>query len=198
MKRSLLIGAAALVVLAALGALFVGAGMYNVAADEVHTPLVYRLLETVRERSIAARAKDIAVPDLTDPAMARRGAGNYDAMCVGCHLAPGVKDSELSVGLNPTPPNLSEHAHSDAAEAFWVIKHGIKATGMPAWGKHMEDFHIWDLVAFLRKLPSLSAEQYAAEVAASGGHSHDEKPHSHSHDDAAGGHDRTDSAAPRR
>lgn len=172
MKKTLVISIIVLAVVAALGALGIGAGFYNVAADEAHSHLVYRLLETTRERSIAVRVRGIKAPDLDDPASVRRGAGNYDSMCMGCHLAPGMADSELSVGLYPAPPNLTEAAGVDPAEAFWVIKHGIKASGMPAWGKRMEDTYIWDLVAFLRKLPTLSAEQYAEQVAASGGHSH--------------------------
>jgi mono/diheme cytochrome c family protein len=172
MKKTLLTVAAVLVALAAVGAVIIGAGLYNVAADEPHGSLVFRVLETARARSIAVRADDIEAPQLDDPAMVRRGAGNYDAMCVGCHLAPGKAESELSAGLYPAPPDLTEHAHIKPAEVFWVIKHGIKATGMPAWGKSMEDRHIWDLVALVRKLPSLSAEQYAAEVEASEGHSH--------------------------
>jgi hypothetical protein len=75
-------------------------------------------------------------------------------------------------GLYPRPPDLTKVVQSDAARAFWIIKHGLKATGMPAWGKSMEDEYIWDMVAFLRKLPVLTAEQYADEVQASGGHSH--------------------------
>jgi ketosteroid isomerase-like protein len=101
--------------------------------------------------------------------------------------------TELSAGLSPTPPNLAKEAPADAAEAFWVVKHGIKATGMPAWDKHMEDQYIWDIVAFVRKLPSLSAEQYQAEVAASGGHSHggsESSDHTHEegeeHEEGAG------------
>lgn len=173
MKKLLLISAVVLAVVAALGALAIGAGLYNVAADEAHSPLVYRILETARERSIAVRARGIEAPDLEDPARARRGAGNYDAMCAGCHLAPGKTGSEISAGLYPAPPDLTKATDAvDPAAAFWVIKHGIKASGMPAWGKRMEDAYIWDMVAFLRKLPTLSAEQYAAEIAASGGHSH--------------------------
>lgn len=182
MKRTLSIIAVTLLVLAALGAVIIWSGTYNVAADEPHSSLMLGLLEAARERSIAARADEIQVPGLDDAAMARRGAGNYAAMCAGCHLAPQMAESELSVGLYPAPPNLVKHAHTDPAEAFWIIKHGIKATGMPAWGKRMEDQYIWDLVAFLRKLPSLSAEQYKAEVAASGGHSHgggESAEHSH-------------------
>lgn len=190
MKRILLTVVSVLVALAAAAAVIIGAGIYNVAADEPHTQPVFRMLESARERSIAVRADEIEVPQLDEPAMVRRGAGNYDAMCVACHLAPGKEESELSAGLYPRPPDLTKHTHLEPAEAFWVIKHGIKSTGMPAWGKSMKDPYIWDLVAFVRKLPSLSAEQYAAEVRASEGHSHgggESSGHSHE-EDAQRGH----------
>ncbi len=182
MNRTLLAVVATLVALVVIGAVAVGSGLYNVAADVPHWSFVHGILDVTRERSIAVHASDIQVPALEGVAMARRGAGNYDAMCADCHLAPGMGESELSVALYPAPPNLTKHAHADSSEAFWIVKHGIKATGMPAWGKRMEDKYIWDLVAFLRKLPSLSAEQYKAEVAASGGHSHgggESAEHSH-------------------
>lgn len=163
-------GATAIVSLAALGG-FIGSGLYNIGADDAHTRPVYALLELLRERSIAVRADAVTVPDLGEPARIRRGAGNYDAMCVGCHLAPGAAATELSVGLYPAPPNLSQTKVA-AAEAFWVIKHGIKASGMPAWGKRMGDEYLWDLVAFVQQLPSLDAEHYQALVASSGGHAH--------------------------
>ncbi len=173
MKRTLSVVAITLLAVVLLGAMVVASGAISVAADEPHSSLVFGILDTARERSIKTRADDIQVPALDDSEMVRRGAGNYDSMCAKCHLAPGMDPTELSAGLSPTPPNLAKHAHADPGEAFWVIKHGIKATGMPAWGKHMEDQYIWDVVAFLRKLPSLSAEQYQTEVAASGGHSHE-------------------------
>ncbi|HKS56545.1 MAG TPA: c-type cytochrome [Steroidobacteraceae bacterium] len=182
MNRTLLAVGATFVALLVLGAIVVGSGVYNVAADDPHWSFVHGILDVTRERSIAVHAGDIEVPRLDEDAMARRGAGNYAAMCAGCHLAPGAEETELSVGLYPAPPNLAKHEHVDSAEAFWVIKHGLKATAMPAWGKRMDDAYIWDLVAFLRKLPSLTAEQYKAEVAASGGHSHgggESAEHSH-------------------
>ena len=104
---------------------------------------------------------------------------NYDAMCVNCHLSPGVKDSEIRNGLYPTPPNLAgatESTHSSQSDArrFWIIKHGIKASGMPAWSKGgMNDEAIWDLTAFLKALPSLTPETYRRQVEASEGHSHE-------------------------
>lgn len=160
---------------------FVWSGIYNIGADDQHTRPVYALMETMRERSIQARAGKLEVPDLKDPARITQGAGNYNAMCMGCHLAPGMEATEMSKGLYPAPPDLTRET-VEAAEAFWVIKHGIKASGMPAWGKSMEDEYIWNMAAFLQELPKLSAAQYQAMVASSGGHSHgggETKPHEH-------------------
>jgi len=94
-------------------------------------------------------------------------------MCVGCHLAPGVEPTELSQGLYPAPPTLAEDSRdNDPAATFWVIKHGLKSTGMPAWGKFMEDRYIWSLVAFVEQLPSLTPLEYQTLVDASDGHQH--------------------------
>jgi len=79
-------------------------------------------------------------------------------MCIGCHLAPGVAETELSQSLYPAPPNLAKiGVDGNPSAAFWVIKHGIKATGMPAWGKSMGDEYIWGMVAFLNQLPTMDA-----------------------------------------
>lgn len=163
-----------LVLLAIAGVLaVVVSGRYNVAADVPHSQVVYGLLERLRVNSIRHHARDIATPaDLADGERIRRGAGNYDAMCVGCHLAPGVATSEISRGLYPRPPNLSTGPAMAPAEAFWVTRHGIKATGMPGWGQSMDDAYIWDMVALLQVLPGMSAEAYRTLVDASPGHSH--------------------------
>ncbi|MDP3332245.1 MAG: cytochrome c [Methylococcaceae bacterium] len=176
------------ILLGALGVLGLGAvtvigllqaGAIDMAADKPHSPAVHRLIEWAREQSIARRAADIVPPaDLSDAGRIRRGAGNYDAMCANCHLSPGSKNSEIRKGLYPTPPNLSKPtnaADSDRTDArrFWIIKHGVKASGMPAWSKGgMEDEAIWDLTAFLKIMPSLSLEEYRRQVEASGGHTH--------------------------
>lgn len=160
------------VLMLAGAAAFAWSGRYSVGADTPHWRATHAVLEAVRERSIQAHADQLTVPSgLDDPARIRQGAGNYDAMCAGCHLSPGTEQTELSRGLYPEPPNLTRSA-ADAAEAFWAIKHGIKASGMPAWGKSMRDEYIWNMVAFLQTLPRLDAAQYRALVASSGGHSH--------------------------
>ncbi|WP_150305437.1 c-type cytochrome [Pseudomonas saliphila] len=148
-------------------------GLVNVAADAPHSAVVYALLETARNRSIAVRSANIDVVDLDSAAMLQAGAGNYDAMCASCHLVPGQTSTELSLGLYPTPSDFTQASPSeDPARTFWIIKHGIKSTAMPAWGTSMDDQYIWELVAFVQELPSLSASQYQSLVESSGGHQH--------------------------
>ena len=141
------------------------AGLYNIAADVPHTQPVYWLLDTLRERSVAARAQSIAVPNnLDDAKRISRGAGQYAEMCSGCHLAPGMKRTEISQGLYPRAPELRRKTDLAPAEQFWIVKHGVKMTGMPAWGVTHDDELLWDVVAFVRKLPELTPEQYETMV----------------------------------
>lgn len=141
-------------------------GAYNVAADEPHTAAVFQLLDSVRERSIAVRARDISPPaDLSSPKRIAIGAGLYAEMCSGCHLGPGVERSELSQGLYPRAPELARPQNMTAAEQFWIIKHGVKMSAMPAWGKTHPDQLMWDMVAFVREMPGMSSAQYRTLVA---------------------------------
>lgn len=146
-------------------------GVVNVAADEPHSDLVYWLLEETRENAIKKAAQAIEVPDLSEPELLLTGGVDYEFMCSGCHLKPGQSESDMSIGLYPAPPNLTisnkeheGHDHGDDVQAarknFWVIKHGIKASGMPAWGKTHDDQRIWAMVAFIKQLPTLTPEQY--------------------------------------
>jgi mono/diheme cytochrome c family protein len=156
--------AGALMALLAVVAVAIYAGLYNIAADVPHTPPVYWLLETVRDRSVAARARDIVPNDLDDANRISKGAGQYAEMCSGCHLAPGMKRTEISRGLYPRAPELRRKTNLTPAEQFWVVKHGVKMTGMPAWGVTHDDDLLWDVVAFVRKLPELTPEQYETLV----------------------------------
>lgn len=165
-------------ILAALALILVGAGILysgviNVGADAPHNTTVQALLETARNRSIAARVKGIKVPDLNETSLIQAGAGNYDALCAACHLAPGIVSTELNKQLNPAPPDLTDaHRKHEPARDFWTIKHGIRYTAMPAWGESISDAHIWGLVALLEQLPALTPMEYQALVIRSGGHQH--------------------------
>lgn len=179
--EKIVVGVVGVVVLGiALVAAAIQAGLPNFAADSPHSAAVLNIIEWARERSIARRAADVVPPgDLSSVERRRRGAGNYDAMCAGCHLSPGTDNSEIRKGLYPMPPKLAMRSgepdsRSADARRFWIIKHGIKGSGMSAWSKGgMGDESIWDLVAFLKILPDLSLADYRQQVAVSGGHAHE-------------------------
>lgn len=101
----------------------------------------------------------VAAPNLADEKRVLEGARQYAQMCEACHLAPGVADTALRQGLYPRPPELARH-RMDPRVSFWIVKHGIKMTGMPAWGVSHDDERLWSVVAFLQKLPGLDAKQY--------------------------------------
>lgn len=151
----------ALVLLAvAAAAAVVYSGFYNIAADDPHWGSTYKVLQTLRNRSLERRAASVQLPaNLQDEKVILKGAGQYAAMCTSCHLAPGMKPTELSRGMYPAPPNLAE-ARVDPKVAYTAIKHGIKMSGMPAWGGPHGDEQVWTLVAFLGKLPGLSPQEY--------------------------------------
>lgn len=148
-------------------------GLFDVAASSKDGPVLHWVLETTREQSIERRAEGIAVPDLSPPPRAANGARAFDDMCAGCHGAPGRQPFTGAQDMNPAPPDLAKVAGDESpAELFWVIKHGIRMTGMPAWGATHTDDELWDVVAFLRELPDLSPERYERLAAAGSGHSH--------------------------
>jgi mono/diheme cytochrome c family protein len=183
--------AAGALLIAVVAAALVHMGSFDVAADKPHSQPVFWLMNTVRERSVAIRAADITVPgDLADAKRIASGAAQYDEMCSLCHLAPGMKRTEISRGLYPRAPELRRKSELTAAEQFWVVKHGLKMTGMPAWGVTHDDELLWDVVAFLRKLPELTADQYQALMKSApkthdemmqemnmDGHGHGDQPH---------------------
>ncbi|HET7299499.1 MAG TPA: c-type cytochrome [Oleiagrimonas sp.] len=153
-------GMIALIVVVVIAiAAWVWSGSYNIGADSPHWTFTRYVIGQLREHSIESRSADIKAPDLDDPALVAEGAHHYAEMCTGCHLAPGMGDSELREGLYPRPPNLT-HFAPNPAEAFWIIKHGIKMTAMPAWGKTHDDQKIWAMVAYLQKQPHMSVERY--------------------------------------
>ena len=184
----------ALIVLVVVGLLcgvvFVYSGIYDVAADEPHSKFVFTLMDTVRERSIATHAKGIDVPPFDDPGLLLSGGADYNEMCAGCHLQPGVDHSEVRDAMYPQPPNLTQVKRADPAQTFWVIEHGMKMSGMPAWGATHDDARIWAMVAFLQQLPRLSSDQYqiltARRESDSNHHSHHGAQHMDSPDDHHG------------
>lgn len=155
-------GLAGLGLVFAVGALvFISTGSYNVAATVPHTGPTRWLLNTVQRRSVAVRADEVPAQPPVDSAMLRHGFEEYHEMCAVCHGAPGLEPSALGKGINPEPPDLAKEADDwSDRELFWITKHGIKLAGMPAFGGSHSDKALWGIVAVVRRLETMSPEEY--------------------------------------
>jgi len=158
-----------------------------VCTTSPHWRVTASLLETARTRSIKAQAAGITVPPgLDDPANLIVGVEHYAAYCAVCHGAASGPKGYIAQGLYPPPPDLAKAVPLyTPAELFWILKHGIKMTGMPAWSDHSDD-ELWATVAFLRKLPGMTPDDYAKLVMASMAHGNEH----HHGGDAASPHDK--------
>jgi mono/diheme cytochrome c family protein len=151
------LGAAA----AAAAAVFVWSGVYEISATVQHTQPVFSLLELVGQRSIRRHAEGIAAPRLDDPARIARGALCYRDKCQVCHGGPGVAQGEIGRSMQPLPGPLVDAARRfSPPELYWVVRKGIKMSGMPAWEYRMSDADLWSTVAFLERLPALTPAQF--------------------------------------
>jgi mono/diheme cytochrome c family protein len=158
--------AAAVVAVVAGGLGFIKSGLYDVSAASGHNPLVAWVLHDTYINSLHRYAKDVQVPtDLMTPANIQAGAHLYDSTCAYCHGAPGRELSPIGQGILPLAPELlSASRRNNPKLMFWVIKNGVKMTGMPSFGKTQSDQTMWQLAAFLAKGRGISAQDYTALV----------------------------------
>ena len=164
---------AGLVALGVAGALFVGwTGLVSIAASSGHWAVTRWYLGWTMKNAVETQSMLIAKPedlDLDDPALVRRSAGHYATGCAACHGAPGVPQSPVVEEMVPAPPRLEEKIPEwRDEELFWIVKNGIKYSGMPAWPAQERDDEVWAQVAFLRALPDMTRAEYA-ELALGGG-----------------------------
>ncbi len=153
-----ILGAMVVVCLAAI--LVLATGSVNVAADEKPGLIERTLAPWGRDRSVQNHAPKVKNPYAGDPDAIAAGLDHYRENCLACHGAPGVPISDLSKGLNPPAPSLGrEQSDTPDGELFWVTKHGIRLTSMPSFGWTHSDEEIWKIVAFIRHLPELTAEE---------------------------------------
>ncbi len=168
-KTSVIVALALAAVLAAglAGALvMVYGGIYNVAATGQHLQPTFTILETAMRQSVRLRARDIVAPALDDERMVLQGAGCFRDKCVQCHGAPGVAQNDIGKSMQPVPgPLVDARRHWKPRELYWVTRHGIKMSGMPAWELRLSEAELWSVVAFMQRLPDLGAAQYAATMA---------------------------------
>ncbi|MGH8470240.1 MAG: c-type cytochrome [Gammaproteobacteria bacterium] len=160
MKRWLRYTAVILGGLAIGGFLIAASGIVPIKASSGHWAITEWFLHFAMRRSIATQSLGIEPPALDEPGLVLKGAGHYETGCAPCHGSP-QRPPRFAEAMTPRPPHLpprlSEWSPDDL---FYVVKHGVKFTGMPGWPALGRDDEVWAMVAFLRKLPSLGAEKY--------------------------------------
>ena len=147
---------------AVLGGLIVYAGFFNVSALVPDQAPLQWLLVTTREASIRYHAKGVVAPQPTGPAQVDNGFRLFQAECSMCHSVRGLGAGIMSVGLNPPAPPLAELIDMTDAETFWVVKNGIRFTGMPGWQATNTDAELWDIVAFLKGSKDMTESDFVA------------------------------------
>lgn len=150
----------ALAAVAAAAAMVYG-GLYNVSSTAQHTQLVYSVLERAMRQSVRLRARHIETPELGDPSKVLRGAAVFHERCVQCHGAPGIAQADIGKSMQPVPgPLVDASQRWRPRELYWLTRHGIKMSGMPAWEFHLPEEDLWAVVAFIGRLPQLTLRQY--------------------------------------
>ena len=151
----------ALVIVVGAGLAIMYTGSYNVAANVPDNALVEWFLSNTMVRSITNRAMSVKAPEQFTDQQAQAGFSIYRNTCVYCHGAPGKDPADIAKGLNPEAPDLSDAAGDmTSAQLFWIVKNGIKMSGMASYGKVHSDEEIWNIVAFLQRLPKMTSEEY--------------------------------------
>jgi mono/diheme cytochrome c family protein len=160
--RPLLIAALVLTPVGALLALgYIKSGVFNVGASKPHTKLTQWITEETMIHSIRSHAKGIDAPARAGATEVRRGFCIYATHCVTCHGAAAVPREHWAGGLEPQPPYLLDAADRwRPRELFWIVKNGIKMTGMPSWRDSLSDEEVWDVVAWLRASRELPPQTF--------------------------------------
>jgi len=145
--------------------IYIYSGSYNPGSLSKHNGLTLWTIKTTLSHSIEKRAKNISVPsNLNDSSVIQMGFNHFNEMCTGCHGAPGIKPNEAAKGLYPAAPLIYKFANNmNPKTTFWVIKNGIKMSGMPALSPTHSDDKIWAITAFItKKLGKMNADEYKA------------------------------------
>jgi mono/diheme cytochrome c family protein len=162
MKLLATIGFLAIVAVLAAAGYFLG-GYYSVAGIEPDNSAVTWAMTRVRTASIEQHAPTSPAVNVDDAATIQNGARAFAARgCAICHGAPGVDWAKFAEGLRPDAADLAEVSKArSAGQIFWVVKNGINMTGMPSFARaSVADDEIWRIAAFVKKLGSVTPEDY--------------------------------------
>ncbi|MDQ3665864.1 MAG: c-type cytochrome [Acidobacteriota bacterium] len=153
---------AAFMVLMTLGGFLIAAtGIIPIKASSGHWAVTRWFLQFSKQRSVATHTLGIESPSLNEPRLVLKGAGAYENNCRACHGSPSLQYPRVAQQMTPQPPYLPATIPTwEAEELFYIVKHGIKFTGMPAWPARQRDDEVWAMAAFLQRFPSLKDDEY--------------------------------------
>jgi len=141
-------------------------GLAPINADAAPSSFEQRLFPTVVRAAVARQARTESVTDSANDEGIRAGEEIYKAMCAQCHGQVNGRVSVLGASFYPPAPQLPGRSSSyTEPELFWIVKHGIRNTSMPAWGKLLSDRDIGQVVAFLNTLGPSKTEDASMQTA---------------------------------
>jgi mono/diheme cytochrome c family protein len=157
---------------------FAYSGAANVGASAGYLPGAKWFFDTISTNSIERHARqavergEISEPRSVTDAMLRKGASEYQAMCVPCHGAPGGSRGEFGKGMKPEPPDLADVAREmEPREVYWVVNHGVRHTGMPAFGATHSPDDLWAIASFVERFDEMSPDRYKQWIKEAGAES---------------------------
>jgi cytochrome c553 len=140
-------------------------GWYNVAATVPHFSITRWFLEIGMRQSVKFHARGLVAPELNDRSLFKRGLRHFETGCESCHGFVQSSYRQFGNRILPAAPPLQPKIPDWTPEQlFWIVKHWLKMTGMPAWEAQTRDDEVWAVVAFLTKLPDLTLQEYTALV----------------------------------
>src|ERR1700733_2253522 len=158
-----------LIVLVAGGWWCVKQGYIDFAADQKPSIVEDKVAMAAVDASTDRRAGDAKNPLEATEANITAGAQLYLDHCAGCHGLPSNPDSPFARSFNPPVPEFFKDAPDMSdGQNFYIIRHGVRWTGMPAWSNTLSDTQIWELATFLAnvdKLPPAAQRVFSAQPA---------------------------------
>jgi mono/diheme cytochrome c family protein len=167
MARGFVAGVIATIIVALVGGyLLLQSGLIPANADGKPGGLELWAAGTSLDATLRDQAPKEANPVALTDANLIDGITLYGEHCAVCHgtAAGESSPSPIAKGLYPAPPQFGTDGVEDDPEgiSYWKIKHGIRLTGMPAWGSTLNDRQIWTLALFLKHMDKLPANAEAA------------------------------------
>ncbi len=152
----------ALVTLAAVLTL-VGILRHGFSARDEPTALEAFVARRLRQLAVPSAARNMENPVAPTGEALSEARAHFADHCALCHANDGRGQTQIGQSFYPKAPDMASPTTQSLSdgELFYIIKHGIRLTAMPAWGKDTpeHDRKSWKLVHFIRHLPEITREE---------------------------------------